>query len=249
MMNAVSAPETRPSPVWVRNRTAVILVSVLAISFLYFLVGSPHFYERFLGSYTEKGSFGFLAPSLYHFAVTLVLLFLIPAAIIRNLLREKLPAYGWQAGDRRAGWMTLTWGVPLVLLLGWLAAGRPEFRLQYPLFISRLDSFPLRGQNVTVFILYQFTYIFYYVGWEFFFRGFALFGLKSDLGTAPALLFQAAISTALHAAKPLPELIAAFPGGIVFGLVALRCRSLGAVIVAHWLLGFSLDLFVLLGSG
>jgi len=93
----------------------------------------------------------------------------------------------------------------LVLLLGWLSSRQPEFRLQYPLFISRLDSFPLRGQNITVFILYQFTYIFYYVGWEFFFRGFALFGLRDSLGTAGVLIFQAVISTALHAAKPMPE--------------------------------------------
>jgi membrane protease YdiL (CAAX protease family) len=109
-----------------------------------------------------------------------------------------------------------------------------------------LKSFPLRGQNITVFILYQFTYIFYYLGWEFFFRGFALFGLRDEIGVFRALLFQALISTALHAAKPMPELLAALPGGILFGLVALRCRSLTAAIIAHWLLGFSLDLFILL---
>ncbi len=248
-MNTGTKPSPRSSTLRPKNRAAVILVSVLAISLLYFLVGSPHFYERFLGSYAGEGSFGFLAPSLYHFAVTLVLFLLLPAAIIKNLLKEELPAYGWQPGDRRAGGLSLAWGVPLVLLLGWLSSRQPEFRLQYPLFISRLDSFPLRGQNITVFILYQFTYIFYYVGWEFFFRGFALFGLRDSLGTAGVLIFQAVISTALHAAKPMPELLAALPGGILFGLVALRCRSLGAVIIAHWLLGFSLDLFILLRSG
>ncbi len=229
-----------------RRRAGVIILCVLSISLLYFLVGSPNFYEKYLGSYTEKGSFGFLAPSLYHFAVTLVLFFLLPAAIIKNLLKEELPAFGWRLGDRKAALLTLSWGIPLVVLLGYLSSLNPEFRLQYPLFISRLDSFPLRGQNITVFILYQFTYIFYYVGWEFFFRGFALFGLRGEIGTAPALIFQAAISTALHAAKPMPELLAALPGGIIFGLVALRCRSLAAVIVAHWLLGFSLDLFILI---
>ncbi|MDP8235828.1 MAG: CPBP family intramembrane metalloprotease [Candidatus Erginobacter occultus] len=229
-----------------RRRAGVIAGSVLGISLLYFLVGSPGFYERFLGSYTEGGSYGFLAPSLYHFAVTLVLFFLVPAVIIKNLFRENLAAFGWQLGDRRAGLLSLAWGIPLVILLAWLSAQRPEFRLQYPLFISRLESFPLRGQNITVFILYQFTYIFYYLGWEFFFRGFALFGLRDELGVGRALLFQAAISTVLHASKPMPELLAALPGGILFGLVALRCRSLGAVIIAHWLLGFFLDIFILL---
>jgi len=85
-MNTGTKPSPRSSTLRPKNRAAVILVSVLAISLLYFLVGSPHFYERFLGSYTEKGGFGFLAPSLYHFAVTLVLFFLLPVAIIKNLL-------------------------------------------------------------------------------------------------------------------------------------------------------------------
>lgn len=230
----------------IRRRGGIIILSVLSISLLYFLVGSPNFYERFIGSYTEGGSFGFLAPSLYHFAVTLVLFFLLPVAIIKTLLKEDLPAFGWRLGDRRAGLLTLSWGIPLVVILGYLSSRCPEFRLQYPLFISRLESFPLRGQNITVFILYQFTYIFYYLGWEFFFRGFALFGLRDEIGVTRALLFQAVISTALHAAKPMPELLAALPGGILFGLVALRCRSLTAAIIAHWLLGFSLDLFILL---
>ncbi len=213
-MKTGSAIELRVPAVRSGQRPTIILVSVLAISVIYFLVGSPHFYERVLGSYTEQGSFGFLAPSLYHFAVTLVLFFLLPVAIVKNLLGEKLSAYGWQAGDRRAGWISLAWGVPLVLLLGWISAGRPEFQSQYPLFISRLeDPFQLQGQNITVFILYQFTYVFYYLGWEFFFRGFALFGLKDSWGLTRALLFQALLSTALHATKPLPELLAALPGG------------------------------------
>jgi membrane protease YdiL (CAAX protease family) len=41
-------------------------------------------------------------------------------------------------------------------------------------------------------------------------------------------------------------MISAFPGGIAFGLVALRSRSLLPVIIAHWFLGFFLDLLVLL---
>ena len=228
------------------NKTALILTATIVISLLYFLVGNQSFYERYLGSYTEGGTFGFLAPSLSQFAITLILFFFLPILIIKNVFHERPRDYGWQVGDRKAGWLVLTWGVPLVLVLAWLSSKDLAFRHQYPLFISRLDDFPLQGQNITVFILYEFTYIFYYIGWEFFFRGFVLFGLKDSIGVVGALVLQAAISTMLHASKPLPELITAFPGGIIFGLVALRCRSLRSVIFAHWLLGFSLDLFILL---
>lgn len=243
-MNPAGATVPRPSTAPRPDRTAIILTSVLAISLVYYLVGSPRFFERYLED-PAGGGIGLLAPSLYHFAVTMVLFFLVPAAIVKYRFREDLSAYGWQIGDRRAGIFSLVWGVPLVLFLGWISARRPEFRLQYPLFISGLESFPLRGGNITVFLLYQFTYMFYYLGWEFFFRGYALFGLRKELGVTRALFFQATISAALHAGKPVPELLAALPGGLVFGLVALRCRSLGAVIIAHWLLGVSLDFFIL----
>ncbi|MDP8214099.1 MAG: CPBP family intramembrane metalloprotease [Candidatus Euphemobacter frigidus] len=228
------------------TKTSLVLGATIAISLLYYLVGNPSFYERYLGSFTEGGTFGFLAPSLYQFAVTLILFFFLPYLLIKNFFHEKPTAYGWQTGDRRAGWLVLTWGIPLVLLMAWFASGQAEFRDQYPLFISRLSDFPLKGQNITVFILYEFTYIFYYIGWEFFFRGFALFGLKDSMGITGALIFQAVISTLLHVSKPMPELAMALPGGIIFGLVALRCRSLRSVIIAHWLLGCSVDLFILL---
>ncbi len=244
-MNPAAATVPRPSTAPRSDRPALILTSVLGISLVYYFIGSPRFFERYLGDFAGGGGFGLFAPSLYHFAVTMVLFFLVPAAIVKYRFREDLSAYGWQLGDRRAGLLALSWGIPLVLLLAWLASRSPEFRLQYPLFISGLESFPLRGGNITVFVLYQFTYIFYYIGWEFFFRGYALFGLRDELGVTRALLFQAAVSAALHVGKPVPELLAALPGGIVFGLVALRCRSLGAVIIAHWLLGFFLDFFIL----
>jgi len=230
------------------KKPILIIGTVLIVSFIYFLVGTPSFYEKYLGSFTEGGTFGFLAPSLYQFAVTLVLFFFLPMLLIKNILHEKPGDYGWQVGDRRTGWLVLIWGIPLVLVMAWLSSRQPEFHRQYPLFISKLSSFPLKGQNITVFILYEFTYIFYYIGWEFFFRGFALFGLKNSMGTTGALIFQAVISTLLHISKPMPELIMALPGGIIFGLVAFRCRSIRSVIIAHWLLGFSLDLFILISA-
>ncbi len=229
-----------------RKKASVVIITTILISLIYFLIGTPAFYENYLGTFTEGGKFGFLAPSLYQFAVTLVLFFLLPILIVTGVLREKPADYGWQSGNRKTGWLVLTWGVPLVLLMAWLSSAKPEFKDHYPIFISQISDFTLQGQNITVFILYEFTYIFYYIGWEFFFRGFALFGLKDEIGVAPALLFQAVLSTLLHISKPTPELIVALPGGIIFGLVALRCRSLKSVIIAHWLLGFSLDLFILL---
>lgn len=228
------------------GRVYLILSVTLAISLIYYFIGSPRFYENNLGAFTEAGKYGFLAPSLYQFAVTLVLLFFVPLLMIRKIFRQSPADYGWRSGDRKAEAFFLWAGIPIVLLLSWLSSGDEEFARQYPLFISQIPGFRLQGQNITVFILYEFTYVFYYIGWEFFFRGFAFLGIYRKTGLIPALLFQAVLSTVLHVSKPLPELVAALPGGIIFGLVALRCRSLKTVIILHWLLGCSLDLFILL---
>jgi len=227
-------------------RTTVILAATAVISAAFALLGTPAFYDRCLGSFTEGGTYGFLAPSLYQFAAAFLLFLVVPWLIVTLILKEKPVDYGWRMGGLKSNLLTLSWAAPLVFVLAAASASQPEFQSQYPLFISRLPSFPLRGQNLTVFALYEFTYIFYYIGYEFFFRGFVLFGLKPAMGKWGALLLQAAVSTLLHYNKPLPEMIAAFPGGIAFGLVALRGRSLFPVILAHWLLGFFLDLLVLL---
>lgn len=243
-------------------KAALVIAAVAAISALFALAGTPAFYDRCLGAFTGGGTYGFLAPSLYQFAAAFVLFLVVPWLIITRLLGEKPSDYGWRMGTLRDNLLTLSWGIPLVFVLAALSAAQPDFQAQYPLFISRLpfspagvssesltqaaNRFPLEGRNVAVFALYEFTYVFYYVGYEFFFRGFALCGLKPSWGKWGALLFQAAVSTLLHYDKPLPEMITAFPGGIVFGLVALRGLSLFPVILCHWLLGVFLDLLVLL---
>jgi membrane protease YdiL (CAAX protease family) len=227
-------------------QTALTLAAVALISAAFALVGMPDFYDRYLGVFTEGGTYGFLAPSLYQFAAAFFLFLVIPWLVVTRMFRERPADYGWRPGGLKDNLLTFAWAIPLVFVLAWLSSSQPEFQAQYPLFISRLPSFPLQGQNVTVFVLYEFTYLFYYIGYEFFFRGFALVGLKPSLGKWGALLFQAAVSTILHYHKPLPEMISAFPGGIAFGLVALRSRSLLPVIIAHWFLGFFLDLLILL---
>ena len=71
------------------GRVRLILAATLIISLIYYFIGSPRFYENNLGSFTEAGRFGFLAPSLYQFAVTLVLLFFVPLLMVTSLFRQK----------------------------------------------------------------------------------------------------------------------------------------------------------------
>ncbi|HOO78159.1 MAG TPA: CPBP family intramembrane metalloprotease [bacterium] len=181
--------------------------------------------------------------AVYQFILALVLMFAVPAAIIRRTGMGNLADYGWKkpVRGRELAWLAV--GVPAVLTISWFSADQADFRGFYPLFGK---EFPLSGANILLVVLLEISYLLYYIGWEFLYRGFALFGLKRAWGLVPAMVFQAAVSGAMHLHKPAAELAASFPAGVVFGLAALHCRSLRPVIVCHWLLGASLDLFILL---
>ena len=87
----------------------------------------------------------------------------------------------------------------------------------------------------------------YYVAWEVFFRGVLLFGLRNSLGVTGAMAFQVAVSVLAHADKPLAELLAAIPAGVLFGAIALRTRSVVYVVLIHYIIGVVVDVSVVLG--
>ena len=70
------------------------------------------------------------------------------------------------------------------------------------------------------------------------------FGLRDRLGDWNAILVQTLASSLLHVGKPFGETVGAVLGGLVWGVVAFRSRSLLVPLLTHWLLGLSLDLFI-----
>ncbi len=85
----------------------------------------------------------------------------------------------------------------------------------------------------------------YYLPWEFFFRGFLLFGLKERYGTVPAILIQTISSCLVHIGKPAPEIIGSIPFGIIFGIIAIRTKNIWIVVLLHAALGIFTDLFII----
>ncbi|MCJ7441072.1 MAG: CPBP family intramembrane metalloprotease [Thermoanaerobaculaceae bacterium] len=180
------------------------------------------------------------AAELYAFLSSFVLLGLVSLAIVRLVFREPLAAFGLALGDWRFGLKALAVMAPVMAVLGALASRAPEFVAQYPLYRGACASAP-------AFLAHAAAYLAYYIGFEVFFRGFVQFGLRESLGDWYAILVQTALSCLVHIGKPSGEIYGAVVGGLVFGIVAFRSRSLLYVIVAHWVLGVALDLFICLG--
>ena len=112
----------------------------------------------------------------------------------------------------------------------YLASQQAEHLAFYPLSALATTSF-------CMFTLWGVLYLPHYIGWEFFFRGFIGFGLKKYHGWLVAITVQTTITTLLHIGKPTGELCGAAVGGILFGLIAYRTRSVLYPILIHWYLG------------
>lgn len=218
--------------------TTVLLGSAIVV-YLFFTNPNPQTFES------------------YHFVNTGLCLFL-PLFAILLFLPEDPQKFGLQKGDRRQGllWSFGLWAamLPLLAFVSWL----PEFRHTYlDRYLSQwLGSMgPVYNGsrvNLHALVYYELAMGFYMFCWEFFFRGFLLFGLATTkLGEKGALVVQALPFMLLHwslvhgASKPWLEVVGSLPAALILGFVALRTRSFFYGFVAHWAVSATLDLILL----
>jgi membrane protease YdiL (CAAX protease family) len=197
------------------------------------------------------------------FALSFLLLGAAPAALALAF-RERPEDLGLSLKTPllRKSWFWLL--VPLAILGGAAGALSPDLGSFYP--YSRDLIGRVRESGALPFLGHYAAYFFlYYVPWEFFFRGFLLFpfalaaerALKPDADRvqratvlAAAVLFQTIPSTMLHFGHPVSELFSAVAGGIVFGILAWKTRSIVPGLLLHAAMGLGTDgLIVLKGVG
>ncbi len=203
------------------------------------------------------------SPESYWFINTGLCLWL-PLVTILLFLRSEPSQFGMTRGDRRLGlkWILIAWVVMVLILAVVVSIPSLHSQFQNQYLYGRLSR-PMEGVgapfmpftrhvNFKALLFYELAMGFYMFCWEFFFRGFLLFGLqKSLLGTWGAVIVQAGLFALLHwsldpqASKPLAEVASAFPGGLVLGILALRTRSFLYGFLAHWAISLTLDIILL----
>jgi membrane protease YdiL (CAAX protease family) len=149
---------------------------------------------------------------------------------------------GLGLGNVRRGSLWLALGIPLAILAGRIASASPAMRAVYP-----LD--PGLAPQASRFLPHACKAFLYYGAWEVLFRGVLLFGLKDRLGEGMANALQTALSVTAHFGRPMNETFSALPAGVVFGWIDLRVGSVWYVGCIHWVLGMSMDAFIVAGAG
>jgi membrane protease YdiL (CAAX protease family) len=220
------------------RKPTVILLSTPVVLTTFRYYGTKDFYLNHLASAFSLFGNGELSSALYTFFSSLILLGLLPALTIKFVFHESLSHYGVRLGDWQFGVKAFLILTPVMMALTYPSSRMESFIAEYPLYKGA-------GASLPIFIVYSLLYLVYYLGWEFFFRGYMQFGLKGRLGDANAILVQTLASCLLHIGKPDAEIYASILGGIVWGMVVFRTRSLLPVLLLHWLLGISLDAFVI----
>jgi membrane protease YdiL (CAAX protease family) len=219
------------------RKATIVLLSAPVLGILFVYLGSKPFYFQHLASAFVLRGNAELTAGLFTFASAFVLLGLIPALIVKFVFQEPLSAYGVRSGDLTFGWKAFAVVAPVMVLLSFSASKMPEFLAQYPLNRAA-------GDGPLAFAGHAIAYLAFYAGWEFGFRGFVQCGLREEMGDWNAILVQTLASSILHIGKPLEETLGAILGGLVWGVIAFRSRSLLVPLMTHWVLGLSLDLFI-----
>jgi len=224
-------------------RTAVILVSASVVLMIYRCYGSSEFFDRTVLHLFRWSRWPSFYSTVYSFLTCFLLMFILPAVVMKVFFRKGVREFGFRSGEGKTGLMMVGVLFPLIALILVLPACRiPAFRAEYPLFRHA-------GETLGLFLLYELLYGFYYLGWESFFRGYMLFGLRDRFGAMNSILIQTIPSTLMHIGKPQGEIFASILAGIVFGFIALRTRSIFYVFILHWLIGIAMDTFVVLSTG
>jgi hypothetical protein len=164
-----------------------------------------------------------------------VLGFLIPVLVLIFVFRRKPREIGLGAGDWKLATTLAVIYIPLVVVGTWFLSDSPAFQAKYP-------HYGPAASDWQVFLIYEILFLFYWVGWEYLWRGFMLFGTARVFGVY-AILVQTIPFALLHLNKPLPESLLSIVGGIALGALVWRCRSFWIAVPIHFAQMFILDLW------
>jgi len=164
-------------------------------------------------------------------------LLLLPFLLIFGAFREEAAEFGFRLPRPEA--TRIAWLLFLAMLPVLLVASRfPDFQNYYPI----QKQAAVDGGYL---VYFELTYGFYMFCWEFFYRGFLLFGLARALGGPAAIGIQAFAFGTMHYGKPTSELFSSFIAGVALGWLALRGRSFLPCFAVHWAVSITFDLLVI----
>lgn len=231
--------KTELSALWEAIKTlsfkeTFIFISVAVITFLSMHYASKGFFRRTF----ETTDFTFYS-TLYWFSADGFLMLIIPMILIPLVLKGKPADYGFRMGDYKFGLKSSLLFIAVMLPFLWIASGDKSFASTYP------QGGTYVRENISVLFYYELFVGLYMLAWEFFWRGYMLFGLKQKFGFY-AIFIQMIPFFILHRGKPDIETFASILGGLILGVQAWRANSFIYCFLVHWAVMIFVDVISVL---
>jgi hypothetical protein len=216
------------------RKTTFVLTFAALVVVLQFILGDrglfrTHLAEALPPSWRGLGAWG------WWFGMQGLLGFVLPILGLFLLFPGSARDHGLGLGNWRLATGIAALYLPLVAVGTWVLSDGAAFQDQYPHFTPAT-------RNWTFFLIYEALFLFYWMGWEYLWRGFLIFGTRHTLGLY-AIFVQALPFAALHVSKPWPEALLSIVGGIALGALVWRCRSFWIAVPIHAAQMMLLDLW------
>jgi uncharacterized protein len=216
-------------------QAAVVLVAATVLVLVQLQIGGRPFYwsniaERLDPTNQQLGAWA------WWFSVQGITGFLVPVLILVVAFKRKPSEIGLGLGDwKLAGILALLYMIP-VTIGTWVLSDGADFQHQYPHHKEAAFSWQVFG-------IYHVLFLFYWIGWEYLWRGFVLFGTAPAFGLG-AIFVQMVPFAVLHAGKPAAEAYLSILGGLLLAAVVWRCRSFWIAVPIHAFQMLVLDFWV-----
>ncbi len=216
------------------GQTTFVLVAAVALVFVQMMLGSRSVFHAELAHLVPEAWRGVLGWGWW-FGVQGVTGFVVPVLALVLLFGRRPAEIGLGAGDWRLALGLAAAYLPLVVLGTWVLSDGAAFQQVYP-------HYQPAARNWTFFLVYEALFLFYWIGWEYLWRGFVLFGTARTFGLY-AIFVQMVPFALLHVEKPPAEAFLSILGGLALGALVWRCRSFWIAVPIHAAQMLILDLW------
>ena len=208
----------------VNLQTAVVLLFAALSVILQMKWGDRGFFRTDVAPLLDADGRG-LNSWIWWFGMQGILGFILPVLILKFGFKNSWRDMGLSRGDSSLGWKIALIYLPLVVIGTWFLSDSLEFQAKYP-------HYSPASTDWSIFLLYEGFFLFYWIGWEYLWRGFVLFGTARTFGLM-AIFVQAMPFAILHYDKPMPEALLSILGGVALGALVWRLKSFWIAVPIH----------------
>ncbi len=215
-------------------QTVFVLLAAAALVFAQNELGNRALFRTHLAGLFAPDWQGLLSWGWWFF-VQGITGFVVPAFCLVVIFRRRPADVGLGLGDWRLALALALAYVPFVVAGTWVLSDGAGFQAHYPHYNPA--AFDWR-----FFLIYEALFLFYWIGWEYLWRGFVLFGTARTFGLY-AIVVQTLPFALMHSEKPPAEAFLSIVGGVALGALVWRCRSFWIAVPIHSVQMLLLDLF------